>query len=137
VRYLIDTNIILELRKGTRCDRNVASWFAGLAEDEIFLSVLIIGEIRAGIDRIQRRDRPRAATLDRWLNGLTESFQERILPIDREIAEEWGRSNVPDPLPVIDGLLAATARRHRLSVATRNTRDIARAGVDCINPFEP
>jgi predicted nucleic acid-binding protein len=136
LNYLFDTNVISELRKGKRCDPNVARWFAGVNEEEIFFSVLTIGEIRMGIDRIQRRDVKRAAALNRWLRGLIDGFQDKILPVDREIAEEWGRLNAPDPLPVIDSLLAATAKRHGLSVATRNTRDIGRTGVDCVNPFE-
>ncbi|MBI4474358.1 MAG: PIN domain-containing protein [Acidobacteria bacterium] len=66
-----------------------------------------------------------------------ESLEGRVLPVDRDIAEEWGRFNVPHTLPVIDSLLAATAKKHGLSVATRSIRDIARTGVDCVNPFEP
>jgi hypothetical protein len=136
VNYLLDTNVISELRKGKRCDPNVARWFASLNDEEIFLSVLTIGEIRMGIDRIQRRDPKRAAALIRWFRGLVNDFQDRILPVDLDVAEEWGRLNVPDPLPVIDSLLAATAKRQNLSVATRNMEDIARTGVDCVNPFE-
>jgi len=133
--FLIDTNVISELRKAKRCDRNVAGWFAGIAEDEIFLSVLTIGELRKGIDIIQRRDSKSASALNRWLRGIVDRFQERILPVDRAVAEEWGRMNVPDPLPVVDSLLAATARIHGLSLVTRNTKDIARTGVDYLNPF--
>lgn len=136
MNYLFDTNVISELRKGKRCDLNVARWFAGVNEAGIFFSVLTIGEIRMGIDRIKRRDPKSAAVLSRWLKGLVDNFQDRILPIDREIAEEWGRLNAQDPLPVIDSLLAATAKRHSLSLATRNVGDIARTGVDCVNPFE-
>jgi toxin FitB len=136
LNYLLDTNVVSELRKGKRCNPNVARRFAGIHEEEIFLSVLTIGEIRARIDRIQRRDSGRAAILNRWLKGLTDTFQEKILPVDREVAEEWGRMNVPNPLPVIDGLLAATAKRHDLFFATRNTKDIARTGAGYINPFE-
>jgi predicted nucleic acid-binding protein len=135
VSYLVDTNVISELRKRERCDHLVAEWFAGLAEDEIFLSVLTIGELRKGVDSIQRRDSRSAAALNRWLRGLVESFGDRILAIDRAVAEEWGRMNVPNPLPVVDGLLAATAKVHGLTVATRNVRHIARAGVASVNPF--
>lgn len=133
--YLIDTNVISELRKGKRCNRNVSHWFAGISEEELFLSVLTIGEIRTGIDNIQRRDTKSASALNRWLAGLTSRFQDRLLPVDRIVAEEWGRTNVPDPLPAIDSLLAATAKVHGLSLVTRNTTDIARTGVACINPF--
>ena len=133
--YLLDTNVLSELRKGKRCDSNVARWFAQLNEGEILVSVLTIGEIRMGIERIRRRDVKGAAALERWLKALLDHFRDRILPIDCDIAEEWGRMNVPNPLPVIDSLLAATAKKHSLCIATRNTKDIARTGVDCMNPF--
>jgi predicted nucleic acid-binding protein len=133
--YLIDTNVISELRKKKQCDRNVTRWFAGVAEEDIFISVLTIGEIRRGVERIQRRDRKSAAILNLWLQGIVDNFQERILPVDRAVAEQWGRINVPDPLPVIDSLLAATAMVHGLSLVTRNIKDIARTGVTCRNPF--
>ena len=133
--YLVDTNIISELRKGERCDLQLAQWFAGVADDEIFLSVLTIGELRKGIDSIQRRDPASASVLNRWFRRIVDSFDDRILEITRSVAEEWGRINVPDPLPVVDGLLAATAKVHGLSVVTRNTKHIARTGVAWANPF--
>jgi len=133
--YLVDTNVISELRKGKRCDRNVTAWFERVDDDEIFLSVLTIGELRRGIERIRKRDQKSAAALNGWLRNVVDSFHDRILPVDRAVAEEWGRLNVPDPLPVIDGLLAATAKVHGLSVVTRNTKDISRSSVSCLNPF--
>jgi predicted nucleic acid-binding protein len=133
--YLLDTNVISELRKGERADSNVASWFAKLAEEEIFLSVLTIGEIRRGIESVRRRDPDSAAALDRWLALLSEAHGDRILPIDRVIAEEWGRMNVPDPLPVVDGLLAATARVLGLTLVTRNVADVKGTGVELLDPF--
>ena len=132
--YLIDTNVISELRKGDRCDRNVAAWIAEVSEEEMFFSVLTIGELRRGIELIQRRDKTSAVALGRWLRALIDTSGDRILHIDRVIAEEWGRMNSPNPLPVIDGLIAATARIHGLTVATRNARDIERAGVSSDNP---
>jgi hypothetical protein len=133
--YLIDTNVISELRKADRCDDHVARWFASVDDSEIFLSVLTIGEIRRGIDNIHRRDVRSASALNRWLRGLVESFQDRILVVDRLVAEEWGRLTAPAPLPVIDGLLAATAKIHGLSLVTRNTKHVARTGVSFFNPF--
>jgi predicted nucleic acid-binding protein len=135
VNYLIDTNVISELRKGERADPDVAAWFAGLADGEVFLSALTLGEIRRGIESIRRRDPKSAAALESWLGRIADQHRSRILPVDRAIAEEWGRMNVPDPLPVIDGLLAATASVLGLTLATRNTADIARTGVSCLNPF--
>lgn len=133
--YLIDTNVVSELRKGDRADANVASWFASLDDEEIFLSVLTLGEIRKGIESIRRRDPKAAESLQTWLGRVAAAHRDRVLPVDHLIAEEWGRMNVPDPLPVIDGLLAATAKVTGLTLATRNTDDIARAGVSFVDPF--
>jgi toxin FitB len=133
--YLLDTNVISELRKGERADANVRAWFAGLGDEEIYLSVLTIGEIRRGVENVRRRDPDSAAALDSWVARLSEAHRERILPIDRAIAEEWGRMNVPDPLPVVDGLLAATAKVSGLTLATRNIADVESAGVELLDPF--
>jgi len=97
--------------------------------------VLTIGELRRGIDGIQRRDQQAAAALNRWLRTLLDTYDDRILTVDRAVAEEWGHMNVPNPLPVIDSLLAATAKIHGLTLATRNTQDIVRTGVDYVDPF--
>lgn len=134
--FLIDTNVISELRKRERCDPNVARWFSGCPEDEIYLSVLTIGEIRRGIENIRNRDPHAAASLDGWLQRLQAVHADRILPVDLTAAEEWGRLNVPDPIPVVDGLLAATAKVLGLTLVTRNTRDVERTGVDILNPFD-
>jgi toxin FitB len=133
--YLLDTNVISELRKGQRADARVREWFAGLDDPEIYLSVLTIGEIRRGIESVRRRDRDSAAALDSWLARLSEAHRDRILPIDRTMAEEWGRMNVPDPLPVVDGLLAATAKVAGLIFVTRNVADVQSSGVELFNPF--
>jgi predicted nucleic acid-binding protein len=134
--YLLDTNVISELRKGKRAERSVAEWFDGLADREIFLSVLTIGEIRRGVESVRRRDPDSAAALDSWLSRLTEAHRDRILQVDRAIAEEWGRMDVPDPLPVVDGLLAATARIVGLTLVTRNVADVESTGVELLNPFD-
>ncbi len=133
--YLVDTNVISEIRKGPRCDPGVASWLAGVATAEVYLSALTIGEIRKGIENIRRRDGRKAEVLEAWLAKLVATFSDRILPITESVAERWGRFNVPDPLPVIDSLLAATASVHGLALVTRNTKDVQRTGVACLNPF--
>jgi toxin FitB len=133
--YLVDTNVVSELRKGQRCDPGVASWFAETSSAEIFLSALTVGEIRKGIENIRRRDEPTAAALEAWLGELLATHSDRILPVDSVIAEQWGRFNVPDPLPVLDSLLAATASVHGLTLVTRNLKDVERTGVECLNPF--
>lgn len=134
--YLLDTNIISELRKGDRTDRGVMEWFSGIADQDIHLSVLVMGEIRKGIDAIGLRDRQASDALNRWLSSITDNYAGRILPINLEIADVWGRLNIPDPLPTIDGLLAATAIVHDLTLVTRNVRDIARTGAAVFNPFQ-
>lgn len=134
--YLLDTNVISELRKGERSDPSVSTWFAGLADEAIFLSVLTIGEIRRGVESVRRRDPDSAAALDSWLARLSEAHRERILPVDRATAEEWGRMSVPDPLPVIDGLLAATAKVLGLTLVTRNVADVERTGIELLDPFD-
>jgi toxin FitB len=133
--YLLDTNVISELRKGDRADPSVTAWFADVVDEEIFLSVLTIGEIRRGIESARRRDPDSAAALDSWLVRLGEAHRDRILPVDRAIAEEWGRMSVPDPLPVVDGLLAATARVLGLTLVTRNVADVDGTGVELLDPF--
>jgi predicted nucleic acid-binding protein len=132
--YLLDTNVISELRK-SNADPRVRAWTGSIAGQHLFLSVLVIGEARQGIERLRRRDRLQADVLDRWLERVKATFGERILPLTLPIAEEWGRMNVPDPLPPIDGLLAATARVHGLILVTRNIRDLARTGVPLLDPW--
>lgn len=134
--YLVDTNVISELRKGARCDPNVAAWYAGVAEAGLFLSVLVIGEIRSGIERLRRRDPRQAAAIASWLAAITRDFEDRILPIDRAVAEVWGLYNARHPIAAVDGLLAATARVYGLILVTRNVADFARTRCALLNPFE-
>jgi toxin FitB len=136
VNYLIDTNIISEVRKGQRCDPKVASWYEKIEDASLYLSVLVIGEIRKGIESVRPRDNAKDNAIENWLVAVDKAFGERILPIDRAVATEWGRLNANRPLPVIDGLLAATAKIHRMTLVTRNTADIADLGVHILNPFE-
>ncbi len=134
--FLLDTNIISELRKGTRCNSDVANWFSTVEDHDVYLSVLVIGEIRKGVELIRRNDPDTAARLENWLQQIVDQYSERILPVDRSVAEEGGRLNVPNPRPTIDTLLAATAKVHHLVLATRNVNDIRHTGVSYINPFD-
>ena len=103
--YLLDTNVISELRK-RHPDPHVLAWYEGVASADLFISVLTVGEIRLGIQRLRRKDTVQADVLERWLRGLRAAYGDHIVDVDVGIAEHWGRLNVPDPLPVIDGLLA-------------------------------
>ena len=135
--FLLDTNVLSELRKGARADANVQRWFARVDENSIFLSVLVTGEIRRGIEAIRKRD-PRAATaLERWLDNLMQAHSDRVLPVDAATADEWSKLDARGRLPVVDGLLAATARVHDLTLVTRNVKDVVRSGVDLLDPFAP
>ena len=136
MKYLLDTNIISEIRKGPRCHPNVAAWCSNLEEDSLYLSVLVLGEIRKGIEELRGRDAGKANELDLWLEQLQTSFQSQILPVDTAISQEWGRFSSLHTVPVVDGLLAATATAHGLVLVTRNTRDFADFGIQLINPFE-
>ena len=133
--YLIDTNIISEIRKGRRCDVNVARWYEAIEDASLYLSVMVIGEIRKGIEKLRPKNATQANMIEDWLEEVAKAFGDRILPIDGAVANEWGRLTAIRPLPVIDGLLAATAKVHRMTLVTRNIADIADLGVHVINPF--
>lgn len=133
--WLLDTNVVSEIRKGSRGDPGVARWAAG-RQDDAWLSVLTVGEIRRGVELKRRKDEVAARHLDVWLQGLLGSFESRILPVDARVAEVWGRLNVPDPFPTVDALLAATAMVHGLTLVTRNVSDVQATGVKLLNPFE-
>ena len=132
--FLLDTNVVSEIRKKAP-DRGVATWFASVPADKLFLSVLVVGEIRQGITRLVRRDPAQAEIFERWLSQLGDGYGDRIVPITVRIAEAWGRLNVPDPVPVVDGLLAATALVHDWTLVTRNVNDVTSTGVRLLDPF--
>jgi hypothetical protein len=133
--FLIDTNVLSELRKKERANPGVQHWFAGVAGESLYLSVLVVGEVRNGIERLRRRDPAAADNLERWLTKVQTDMAGKILPVTTNIADRWGRLNAPDPLPVIDSLLAATALEHDLILVTRNVDDVKRTGVKLLNPF--
>ena len=134
--YLIDTNIISEVRKGERCDTHVSAWYASIADEDLFLSTLVLGEIRKEIELARPRDAGRAVALERWLQEVETAFDGRVLGIDNAISDQWGRMSAIRPVPVIDGLLAATASVNGLTLVTRNDRDVDGLGVTILNPFK-
>ena len=134
-RYLIDTNVISELRKRDRADAQVRTWFDEHRDDEFWLSVLVVAELRRGLELIRRRDAVAASRLMAWLETTISDYEDRILPVTLAIGQRWARLSVPDPVPVIDGLLAATALEHDLTLVTRNTDDVKRTGAVVVDPF--
>lgn len=133
--YLLDTNVISEERKKQRMSASYKAWRDSVDTRELYVSVLVLGELRRGIELLRRRDPRQAAPLDLWLSQLERAHADRIIPIDTKIADLWGRLQVPPPLPVIDGLLVATAIVHDLVLVTRNVKDVEATGVRCHNPF--
>ena len=132
--YLLDTNVVSELKK-TRPNAGVAAWRDSTPSHEHFLSALVLGEIRRGVELLRPRDPTRAESIDAWLASLSSTYRDRILPVDAAVTDAWGRLDVPDRLPVVDGLLAATALVHDMTLVTRNTADIRRPSVRMFNPF--
>ncbi|GAA3520851.1 hypothetical protein FHR32_000955 [Streptosporangium album] len=136
IGYLLDTNVVSETRKRNGSPQ-VKEWIGAVHGPTLYLSSLTVGEIRCGIELRRRRDPVQATALERWLHGLHRQFGDRIAPVTPEIAEEWGRLNAVRPLPVMDGLIAATARVNGWTLVSRNAKDFAGTGVSIVNPFEP
>ncbi|MFM8745662.1 MAG: type II toxin-antitoxin system VapC family toxin [Aestuariivirga sp.] len=135
MKFLLDTNVISEIRKRERAHPNVAKWVAQTPVKDIGTSVVVLAEIRRGIELKRRRDPEQAERLDPWFTQMRTRLGDRVLPIDEPIAEAWAYLGVPDQLPFVDGLLAATAKVHGLTLVTRNTGDVVHTGVSIINPF--
>lgn len=131
---LLDTNTISEIRRGR--EANVAAWAAHWNDADLYLSVLTIGEVRKGIERLRPRDPEQAAVFAAWLDELQERFGDRILPVDAEVSDQWGRLNAARERPTVDSLIAATARIHSLTIATRNTADFEGCGVRLLDPWQ-
>ena len=133
--FLLDTNVVSELRKERRCDPGVRRWMEGTVAEQLFVSVLVLGEIRQGIERIRTRDQAQARALEKWLLGLSTEFAERVLPVDERVADEWGRLGLQQPVPALDALLAATAIVHGLTVVSRDEDGFRNTGTRVLNPF--
>ena len=136
--FLVDTNVVSELRKirHGKSDRRVAAWADSVDAVDLYLSVVTIQELEIGILLIERRDPSQGAMFRSWLNGhVLPAFSGRILDVDTAVALRSARLHVPDPCPVRDGLIAATALVHGMTVVTRNTADFAPSGVTTLNPW--
>ena len=136
--YLIDTNVISEARKRERADPGVVSLLRTAAEqnEDLYLSVVTLGELRRGIELIRHRgDEPQAVLLDRWMHAVLRDYANQILAFDADAAQVWGRLRVPRPEHELDKQIAATALVHDLTVVTRNVRHFRASGVKLLNPF--
>ena len=133
--WLVDTNVVSEVRKGARCHPAVAAWWAGVEDRDLFLSALTLGEIRKVIEGVRPRDSAKAAALEAWLAEVAGAFGPRVLGVDAAVAEAWGRMSAGRSVPVVDALLAATAGVHGLVFVTRNAADVEGLGVRVLDPF--
>ena len=127
--------MVSEARKSVGADSAFVVWYEAVDAASLFLSVLVTGEIRKGVELARRRDLPKAKMLERWLVGLERQYADRILPITFQVADQWGRLGAIRPLPPVDGLLAATALVHDMTLVTRNASQVQHTGVKLLNPF--
>ncbi len=137
--YLLDTNVVSELRKVRlgKADRNVARWADSIDAADLYVSVIAIQELEIGVLQAERRDPSQGAVFRAWLDGrVLPAFEGRILAVDTAVAQRSARLHVPDPRPVRDGLVAATALVHGMTVVTRNVTDFAPTGVPVFNPWD-
>ncbi len=137
--YLVDTNVISEARKGRQSNRGVKAFFRQVEKDEtpVYISVVTIGELRRGIEKIRhRQDFEQADKLERWLNSLLVSYGDNILGFDQDAAQVWGKLRVPYHENVLDKQIAATALIHDLIIVTRNVSDYRECGIRLLNPFQ-
>jgi len=133
--YLVDTNIVSESRR-LRPNAGVAEFLASARAEELFISVLTLGEFRKGVEAKRRTDPAAAEQLEQWAGTIETTFADRILPVDKTVARLWGELSAGRPLPAIDALIAATAITHGLTLVTRNTRDVESTGVRLLNPWK-
>ena len=136
--YLLDTNVVSELRKigAGKGDRSVSRWSHSLDVAELFLSVVTIEEIEVGVLRIERQDPAQGKMFRTWLDEqVLPAFQNRILPVDLQVARMCASLHVPDPRPIRDAMIGATALAHGLTLATRNVGDFEPMGVELVNPW--
>lgn len=132
--YLLDTNVISETRK-LRANADVMAFLARAESASLFLSMLSLGELRKGVEAKRRTDPAVGQQLATWVDGIETTFADRLLTVDAPTARLWGELSAARSLPVVDTLIAATAIRHGLTLATRNIRDIAATGVTSFDPW--
>ncbi len=134
--YLIDTNVLSELRKPPhKASEKVLAWWQSVKGEPLFLSVMVLGEVQRGIDLLKPRDPKTATMLERWLAETRQAFADRLLNIGIEEAFNWGSLSAIRTLPQTDGLLAATALHHDLTLTTRNAKDFKGLGLRIFDPF--
>ncbi len=137
--YLVDTNVISEARKRSKANRGVRNFFKQVIEEQsrVYISVVTLGELRRGVELIRHRgDTRQANQLEKWLETLLAEYRDRILDINQDIAQLWGRLRVPHPENALDKQIAATALIYDLTVVTRNHQDFISTGVRLLNPFD-
>ena len=137
--FILDTNVVSELRKVRlgKADENVAQWADSVATPDLYLSVVTIQELEIGVLLAERRDAEKGAIFRTWLNShVLPAFEGRILPVDLAVARQSAKLHVPDSHPVRDGLIAATALVHGMTVVTRNVDEFKRTGVPILNPWD-
>jgi predicted nucleic acid-binding protein len=137
LKYLLDTNVLSEVRKGNRAHPAVRKWWSDTNAKDVYLSVMVLGEIRQGIERLKNKDLEKAREIERWLQSISKTMGTRLLGINYRVADVWGRMGAERTLPLVDSLLAATAVAHDLTLVTRNTKDVIDTGARNLNPFEP
>ena len=135
MRYLLDTNVLSELVK-RRPDTQVKKWVEAQSPLDLAISVLSLGEIRKGIELLRKKSPAQCVAFERWLTQLHADYFESIVTVSEEISERWGRLMALRTLPVVDGLIAATALVHGLTVVTRNAGDFKGTGAKVFNPFD-
>ena len=136
--FLLDTNVISELRRPDKADRNVTAWANAIPAGSFFISAISILEIELGVLLVARRDATQRAVLRAWIDHqILPRFERRVLPVDTAVAQRCARLHVPDPRAERDALIAATAMVHGLTVVTRNVADFEPTGIALINPWEP
>jgi len=136
LKYLLDTNVISELRIAKKTHPSVQEWWSETDIQTVYISVLVLGEIRQGVERLRIKDPQRAGEIEHWMQLITRSLGARVLIVNQQIVEIWGRMGIKRTLPLVDSVLAATALAHDLTLVTRNTKDIHDTGVRYLNPFE-